>query len=155
MGLGKFYVFRQILVMQGPHGRSSPYMPKNLFHMRQFTESEKQQLRIKIRDRQERRVKPSESESRREKYAVLIFGLIPLALIVISFLIFRRIGHELFYTLVITVIALLDHIADYFAKRGWKRRLLKIAEWVFIVLAFSYVAYQLWIRFGSKLTFIL
>ena len=120
--------------------------------MRQFTAVEKQQLRSKIRDHKERRLKRDESQSPLAKYWTLVIILCAVVVNLFIFLRFQRIGHEQFYLLVITVIALLDHLADEFAKQGWKRRLLKLTEWVLIILAFSYVAYQVWIRFADKLS---
>ena len=120
--------------------------------MREFTEAEKQELQSKIRDQQERRLRGSESESPNAKYWSLAFILFAVALNVIILLLFRSLGHEQFYLLVITLLALLDHIATHFAKQGWKKRLLKTVEWVSIVSVLAYVAYQVWIRFATKLT---
>ena len=120
--------------------------------MREFTANEKQQRRAKIRDHRNRRFWGAKSDSPLAKYLTLAIILCAVAVNLFIFLRFQRIGHEQFYLLVITVIALLDHLADEFAKQGWKRRLLKITEWVLIILAFSYVAYQVWIRFADKLS---
>ncbi len=120
--------------------------------MRQFTEAEKQQLQEKIKDYQERRLKGSESESSNAKYSFLILILIPSSLIVINLLVFRSFGIEEFGVIVIILLALFGHIATHFAKAGWRRRLLKTVERVFILLALAYIAYQVWLRFAVKLT---
>lgn len=120
--------------------------------MREFTANEKQRLRAKIIDHRKRRFWGAKPESPLAKYWTLAIILCAVAVNLFIFLRFQRIGHEQFYLLVITVIALLDHLADDFAKQGWKRRLLKITEWVLIILAFGYVAYQVWIRFEDKLS---
>ncbi|MDE0299384.1 MAG: hypothetical protein OXN17_12185 [Candidatus Poribacteria bacterium] len=120
--------------------------------MRQFTAVEKQQLRSKIRDQQERRLKRGERESPNAKNWSLAIILFAIGINLIIFLKFRRFGYEQFYILVIMVIAQFDHLADHFFKQGRQRRLLKIAEWGLIILAFAYVAYLVWTRFASKLT---
>lgn len=120
--------------------------------MRQFTEAEKQQLRAKIKDQKERRLKGFESESSNAKHSFLILILIPLSLIVINLLVFRSFGIEEFGLLVITLLALFEHIAVHFTKSGRRRRLLKTVEWVFIAAALAYIVYQGWLRFFAKLT---
>ena len=120
--------------------------------MRPFTEAEKQQLRAKRKDQQERRLKGFENVSPNEKYWSLAFVFCAVVFNVILFLQSRRFGTEQLYMLVITLIALFDHIAAHFVKQDWKRRLLKTVEWVIIFLALAYVAYQVWIRFAPKLT---
>ena len=120
--------------------------------MRPFTEAEKQQLRAKIKDQQERRLKGSENVSPNKKYWSLAFIFCAVVFNVILFLQFRRFGAEQLYILVITLIALFDHIAAHFVKQAWKRRLLKTVEWVLIAAALAYIVYQVWIRFATKLT---
>ena len=120
--------------------------------MRQFTEAEKQQLQDKIKDQQERRLKGSENVSPNAKYSFLILIVIPVSFIVINLLVFRSFGIEEFGLLVITLLALFEHIAVHFTKAGWGRRLLKTVERVFIAAALAYIVYQVWLRFFAKLT---
>ena len=120
--------------------------------MRQFTATEKQQLQSKIRDRHERWLKRPEKESPNAKYWLLAIILFAVAFNVIIFLIYRSFGADQLYLLVIMLMALFDYIASYFATRGWKKRLLKMVEWVFIVTTLAYVVYQVWLRFVAKPT---
>ena len=120
--------------------------------MRQLTDAEKQQLQAKIYDQQERRNLTVREIARRRdgkkretpawKYGFLGVILCLLAVNVIHLLNRRQLDFDQFGVLVVALMLLFNHIADYFTKTGWQRRLMTTVARVWLVLV---LVYGVWI----------
>ena len=126
--------------------------------MRKFTDAEKRQLQAKINDQQERHNQAVREIARRRdgkkresptfKYGYLVFIILLLTFSVYILLkgelsVFHR------YSAVILVLwFLIDHIADYFTKTGWQRRVMVTAARIWSVFA---LAYGVWILSGVSI----
>ena len=125
--------------------------------MRQFTATEKQQLQARIEDQRHWRHGLKKSESLLGKYAYLgkylflgaIFCL--LAFNVVLLLKHRYLTVERFSGLGVSLILIFGHLADDFAKPGWKRRLLKTACWISVFLTFACLSHRYWGPYTAKL----
>ena len=129
--------------------------------MREFTDVEKQELRAKIKDEQERQKQLVEELARLKdgaprrlstavKYVYLGFVLCLLAFNVFILLNLRHIGLDKFGGLIFVLWALFDCIAVYFTKTGWQRLVMKTAARIWFIFMF---AYGLWIL--AKVSFLL
>ena len=120
--------------------------------MRPFTDAEKQQMQSKIKDEQERQNQAVREIARRRdgkkpespafKYGYLVF-----IILFLTFNVYILLKGELSvlhrYSAVILVLwFLFDHIADYFTKTGWQRRVMTAVARIWSVFA---LAYGVWI----------
>ena len=132
--------------------------PKRTLLVRQFTETEKQQLQSKIRDHQEWRLGATKSESppgkfaHRGKYAFLGIVLCLLTFNVAILLNARNLTYERFGNLGVALVLLFSHLADNFAKPGLNRRLLKTVYWICGLLTGACLTYRFWSPYAAKLT---
>ena len=124
--------------------------------MRQFTETEKQQLRLKIEDQQHWRLGVTKSESppgnyaARGKYVLSGALLCLLAFNVALLLSYRYLTFERFGNLGVSLVLLFNHLADNFAKPGWQKRLLKALYWLCALLTFACLTHRYWSPYVTK-----
>ena len=122
--------------------------------MRQFTDAEKQQLQIKIKDEGERQKQAVRELARRNdgtpkkrvspawKYGFLGVILCLVAFNVYILLNMRNLGFDQFGGLMFVLWILFDHIAVYFTKTGWQRRVMTTVARIWFVFT---LAYGVWI----------
>ena len=129
--------------------------------MKQFTDTEKEQLKEKIKKERERQqtlreTNPDLPESfetasaktgiarklaprRLWKYGFLGIILCLLAFSIIILLGSRDFGYDQYGGLMIGLMLLFNHIAFDFTKTGWKSRVMKTIACIWIVLVFGYM----------------
>ncbi|MDE0681889.1 MAG: hypothetical protein OXI63_03135, partial [Candidatus Poribacteria bacterium] len=73
------------------------------------------------------------------KYGFLGIILCLLAFSVINLLRSRNFGYDQYGALVIGLILLFNHIAYYFATKGWKSIVMKTVAWVWIAFGLVYI----------------
>lgn len=117
--------------------------------MRQFTDAEKQELKEKIKDEQERQKQLAELLAQQKdgapqktstagKFIYLGIVLCLLAFNVIILLNVRHIRPDQFGGLIFALWAIFDCIAVYFTKTGWRRLVMKTVARVWYVVMFAY-----------------
>ena len=122
--------------------------------MRQFTDAEKRQLQSKIKDQQERHNQAVREIARRRdgkkrespafKYGYLVFMIL-----LLTFSVYILLKGDLsvlhrYSTVIIMLGILFNHIADYFTKTGWQRRVMVTAARICYVFG---LACGFWILF--------
>ena len=127
--------------------------------MSPLTQTEKQQLRFKIKDLRNHRIGVAKSGSSLESYAylgkyVFLGGLLCLCAFNIYLLLnYRSLSYDRFGGLGVALLLLLSYLADHFAKSRLNRRILKTVYWLCVLLTATCLTYQLWSPYTEKLTF--
>ena len=127
--------------------------------MSPLTQTEKQQLRFKIKDLRNHRIGVAKSGSSLESYAylgkyVFLGGLLCLCAFNIYLLLnYRSLSYDRFGGLGVALLLLFSHLADNFAKSRLNRRILKTVYWLCVLLTATCLTYRLWSPYTEKLTF--
>lgn len=116
--------------------------------MRQFTDAEKQQLQAKICDQQERRNLTVREIARRRdgkkpETPAWKYGFLGLIVCLVVFNVYILLDGDLsrydqYSGLAFMLWLLFNHIADYFTKTGWQRRVMTAVARIWLVLTFVY-----------------
>ena len=120
--------------------------------MRQFTDAEKQMLQAKIKDQQDRQHQTVREIARRSDGKKRVspawkYGFLGLFICLIAFNVYILLDSDLssfdqYGGLAIVLWILFDHIAVYFTKTGWQRRVMTAVARIWFVFA---LAYGVWI----------
>ena len=124
--------------------------------MKQLTNTDKQQLKMKIEEEQERQqtlreMYPNPAENSKEASVGTEFtssylwkyGFLALILCLLAYGLFlqfkwRKFEYDEFGGLVVPLMLLFNHIAYYFTTKSWKSIVMKTVAWVWMVLGFVY-----------------
>ncbi len=118
--------------------------------MRPFTEAEKQQLRLKMRNQRKHWPGATQSGSSLNRYAylgkyVFLGGLLGLCAVNIALLLnYRSLNYDRFAGLGVALILLFSHLAENFAKPGLNRRLSKTVYWLCVLFTTTCLTYRYW-----------
>ncbi len=127
--------------------------------MRPLTQTEKQQLRFKIKDLRNHRIGVATSGSSLDSYAylgkyVFLGGLLCLCAFNIYLLLnYRSLSYDRFGGFGVALLLLFSYLADNFAKSRLNRRILKTVYWLCVLLTTTCLTYRLWSPYTEKLTF--
>ena len=122
--------------------------------MRQFTDAEKQLMQAKIDDQQKRRQLTVREIARRRdgkkpETPAWKYGFLGFFLLLLTFSVYILLNGELsdlyrYGTVILVLWTLFDHIAVYFTKTGWQRRVMTAVARIWFVFV---LVYGVWILY--------